>query len=102
MKDLAKKSDALNIILAERHNAPPLLHLVENGMHSQSAKEINLVVGPEGGFSDQEFELAHKLQFQFASLGKRVFKAGTAAITAASAVNFYLDDMLFKRNIGTA
>lgn len=102
LKDLAKKSDALNIILAERHNAPPLLHLVENGMHSQSAKEINLVVGPEGGFSDQEFELAHKLQFQFASLGKRVFKAGTAAITAASAVNFYLDDMLFKRNIGTA
>ena len=102
LKDLAKKSEALNIILAERKSSPPLLHLIENGMHAQSAKELNLVVGPEGGFSDQEFELAQKLEFKFASLGKRVFKAGTAAITAAGAVNFYLDDMLFKRNIGTA
>lgn len=102
LKELASNTDALNIFLAEREQSPPLLHLLEQGVKSDSTKAINLIVGPEGGFSDQEFELARSLDFQFASLGKRVFKAGTASITAAAAVNFFLDNMLFKRNIGTA
>lgn len=102
LKDLSNKNGALNILLAERHASPPLLHVIETGVQTQSVKEINLVIGPEGGFSNQEFELAQELSFQFASLGKRVFKAGTAAITATAAVSFFLDEMLFKRNIGTA
>lgn len=102
LKDLSCKERSLNIMLAERHASPPLLHVIETGIMTHSINEINLVVGPEGGFSNQEFELAQELAFKFASLGKRVFKAGTAAITAAAAVNFFLDDMQFKRNNGTA
>jgi len=95
--NLSTKNDALNILLAERGTSPPLLHLLEEGMQTQSIKEINLVVGPEGGFSDQEFELAQSLKFKFATLGKRVFKAGTAAITSVGAVNFFIDNMQFKK-----
>ncbi len=102
LKNLSSRADALNIFLAERGQSPPLLHLLEQGMKTESTQAINLIVGPEGGFSDQEFELARTLNFQFATLGKRVFKAGTASILAAGAVNFFLDNMLFRRNIGTA
>ncbi len=102
LKDLSSKEKALNILLAERQESPPLLHLIETGMQTESIQEINLVIGPEGGFSDKEFELARLHGLKYASLGKRVFKAGTAAITSAAAVNFFLDEMLFKRNIGTA
>lgn len=102
LKDLSNQNDALNIFLQERGKSPPLLHLLEQGVKPESTKDINLIVGPEGGFASEEIELARMLNFEFATLGKRVFKASTASILAVGAVNFFLDNMLFKRNIGTA
>ncbi|MBG0730599.1 16S rRNA (uracil(1498)-N(3))-methyltransferase [Mycoplasma sp. 'Moose RK'] len=39
-----------------------------------------LIVGPEGGFADDEVDLAQKANFQAVSLGKRVLRSETAAI----------------------
>lgn len=103
---LSEQKDSYNIFLAERGQSPPLLELLDSSfsLESQSSKEfkrVNLVVGPEGGFTDNEFELGRKFGFNFASLGERVFKSGTAAITACAAVSFFFDSRNFKRNIGT-
>ncbi len=43
-----------------------------------------VVVGPEGGFSAEEVELAKSSGFTFISLGKRILRAETASIFAAS------------------
>jgi 16S rRNA (uracil1498-N3)-methyltransferase len=43
-----------------------------------------VVIGPEGGFSPEEVELAKNNGFTFVSLGKRILRAETASIFAAS------------------
>ncbi|MGP1451432.1 MAG: 16S rRNA (uracil(1498)-N(3))-methyltransferase [Metamycoplasmataceae bacterium] len=43
-------------------------------------------IGPEGGFSQKEIEIAKKENCQFISLGKRILKAETACITVLSRI----------------
>lgn len=45
--------------------------------------KIGIFIGPEGGWSEEEIELAKKSGFQIASLGKLVLRAETAAIVAS-------------------
>ena len=47
---------------------------------------ILVVIGPEGGFSKEEARLALDYDFEFVSLGKRILRAETAAIYAASII----------------
>ena len=48
----------------------------------------SLVVGSEGGFTEEEFELARSLGFRGISLGKRILRAETAAIALLSVVMY--------------
>ena len=46
--------------------------------------EVNLFIGPEGGFTREEVKLAKELGFKTFSLGPRTLRAETAAIAAIS------------------
>ncbi len=48
---------------------------------------ITLMIGPEGGFSDQEEKMAEHAGFSPALLGKRILRTETAGIVAMSAVH---------------
>lgn len=50
-------------------------------MH-KSIKEINLLIGPEGGWSKEELELAQKHGISIVSLGGTILRAETAAIAS--------------------
>ncbi len=52
-----------------------------------------LVVGSEGGFSDGEFALAKELGFAGMSLGKRILRAETAAISVCALAAFALGEL---------
>ena len=52
-----------------------------------------LVVGSEGGFSEEEFALSQSLWFSAVSLGKRILRAETAAIALTSVVAFSLGEL---------
>ena len=46
-------------------------------------KKLGLLIGPEGGFSDEELKLLHKQNFVVPiSLGKNILRADTAAVAA--------------------
>ena len=47
-------------------------------------KDILVIIGPEGGFSHEEARLALDYDFELVSLGRRILRAETAAIYAAS------------------
>ncbi len=52
-----------------------------------------LVVGSEGGFAEEEFENAKELGFKGVSLGKRILRAETAAISFLSVVMYGLGEL---------
>lgn len=52
-----------------------------------------IVIGPEGGFTKEEIDIAKSRGLVVTSLGKRILRAETAAIAAAALVQFILGDM---------
>jgi 16S rRNA (uracil1498-N3)-methyltransferase len=50
-----------------------------------------IVIGPEGGFSPEEAALAKEKGFTFVSLGRRILRAETAAIYAASVFSYAME-----------
>jgi 16S rRNA (uracil1498-N3)-methyltransferase len=53
---------------------------------NQTAKAIRCVIGPEGGFTANETEIARVNGWQFVDLGRRILRIETAAIAMAIAV----------------
>lgn len=71
-------------------------------LHPQNSKtwrdysfkqDINLLIGPEGGFSDTELELAQTNGFNLLSLGPRILRTETAAICALSVLQAVAGDL---------
>ncbi len=54
---------------------------------------VSLIVGPEGGFSEKEVEMARRYGVTTVSLGPRILRAETAGIVAAALVLYELGDM---------
>jgi len=52
-----------------------------------------LIVGPEGGFTPHEFEMAQSAGMISASLGKRILRTETAAIVGSASVIYGIESM---------
>lgn len=55
--------------------------------------KVVLLLGPEGGLSVEEAELARSCGWQTVSLGRRILRAETAALTATSVVQFLVKNI---------
>lgn len=53
-------------------------------------EEIIIVIGPEGGFSDEEFDFFKKNKFPIVTLGKTILKAENAIVAGVSNVVYEL------------
>ena len=56
-------------------------------------KKILVMLGPEGGFSDQEIKMVRNCGFVSAGLGPRILRAETATIVAVTLVQYLFGDM---------
>jgi len=56
-------------------------------------KQIILLTGPEGGFSEKEVGRAANKGFHVTCMGKRILRAETAAIAAISVTQYVLGDL---------
>jgi len=52
-----------------------------------------LMLGPEGGFTGQEIEMAENSGFVVAGLGPRILRAETATLAACAIVQYLFGDM---------
>ncbi len=59
----------------------------------QEARNVALMLGPEGGFSQEEIELARQLGWTTVSLGERILRAETATLSAVSIVQFLIGNL---------
>ena len=56
-------------------------------------KKIGIFVGPEGGFDQKDLEAVASDKTQIISLGNRILRTETAAITIVGVIQFYLGDI---------
>jgi 16S rRNA (uracil1498-N3)-methyltransferase len=85
---LPKQSAAIKILLSERPEAPALRKLLTGAAATSAA----LAIGPEGGWTDEEFALAQKAGFREASLGKLILRTETAVVAALASINYALGE----------
>ena len=81
--------------------APVLLMPYENARGMEAARKIlssiipgqpvAVLVGPEGGFSEQEAAEAREAGFQTITLGKRILRTETAGMTMLSILMYLLE-----------
>jgi len=79
--------NGLRVMLSERPGAPTLRKVLE-GQHQAKA---TLAIGPEGGWTDAEFETARHNGFQEASLGQLILRTETAVVAALASMNYALN-----------
>ena len=99
-EELVKKSkgeNALKVILWEEEGARDLKGVLRKSL---TLKEFIGMVGPEGGFSQEEVLAAGEAGFVSVSLGQRVLRAETAAITLVAIVQYEWGDLSMQLDTG--
>jgi 16S rRNA (uracil1498-N3)-methyltransferase len=80
----------LRVLFYEREDQRSLAQVHES---HPDVKTVLLTIGPEGGFSVQEVELARERGFEIVHLGRRILRAETAGITVTSLAQFLWGDL---------
>lgn len=80
------RDEPLRILFWEEENEVHL-HDIEE---IREASSVEMMLGPEGGFSEEEVVAARGLGWRSVSLGHRILRAETATLTAVSVVQYLL------------
>lgn len=74
----------LRIMLSEQAGAPPLRHVLAG----ERPLTVALAIGPEGGWTESEFERGKAAGFHHVSLGQLILRTETAVIAALATINY--------------
>ena len=86
-----EKAKAYEHLLVPYENEKGMIE-TDNAIKSIKAGEnVAIFIGPEGGFSDEEITLAKEMGAKIISLGKRILRTETAAITAISMIMLHAE-----------
>src|SRR5215467_2346448 len=77
----SSQPEGLRVLLSERSEAPLLRSVLEGPSPASSPVISVLAIGPEGGWTEGEFECAQRHGFREASLGPLILRTETAVIT---------------------
>lgn len=78
----------LKILLSERASATSLKDILP----ADRVKSVALAIGPEGGWTDEEFAEGNAAAFREASMGKMILRTETAVTAALANLNFALEE----------
>jgi 16S rRNA (uracil1498-N3)-methyltransferase len=80
------QANVLRILLSERSDSRPMRELLAAHPRELTNAAI-LAIGPEGGWTDEEFEAAAASGFDEASLGSNILRTETAVMAALASLN---------------
>ncbi|MFZ0743933.1 MAG: RsmE family RNA methyltransferase, partial [Terracidiphilus sp.] len=86
-------SEATRIVLAEQERSTTLRFALEEALATAQAEspELEIAIGPEGGWAPAEEALFDANGWRAVSLGPRILRAETAAISALAVVASFLE-----------
>ncbi len=92
-KDLLDDGQSCDVKIVFYENENATLNSLMKPSVPASPRNILLILGPEGGFSDGEIEMVRAAGCLIAGLGPRTLRAETATIAACALVQFLFGDM---------
>lgn len=87
---LAKAKD-LDLLLVPYESKNGMADTKEALAQIKSGMNVGILIGPEGGFDEKEIEQAFEFGGKVISLGKRILRTETAAITSVSMCMLYAE-----------
>lgn len=90
---LTKNSCGTKIIAYECEDRMSLKEALQNAEAKGGISDLLLIIGPEGGISPAELEMAREAGAIPVSLGKRILRAETAGLVAMSAIFYETGDL---------
>jgi len=93
LKDLKNEISDLKLLCSLNELSHPLDTYLK-----ESISSIMFVIGPEGGFTEEEETYLMTNDFKSVSLGKRVMRVETAAIYVASIINYVYKGWYYEVN----
>ncbi|MDE6182456.1 MAG: RNA methyltransferase, partial [Eubacteriales bacterium] len=82
------KENNLNIIPYEKEEE----NTIKNIIKDFKGEKIGIFIGPEGGFSEKEIEIATKNNILPITLGKRILRTETAGMVATTILLYELEE----------
>lgn len=86
IKNITSQSNVLNIMAYENEDNITLKQVLKKMDYT----DINIIIGPEGGFDDTEAQLARESGVNTVTLGPRILRTETAPVAVSSAVMYEL------------
>lgn len=90
-KEAAEFAGSLDIRLMPYELAENMAHTRQVLSQITPGQSIGVFIGPEGGFSEEEAELALNSQMETITLGKRILRTETAGMTVLSILMYLLE-----------
>jgi 16S rRNA (uracil1498-N3)-methyltransferase len=78
-KFLQRENEGLKIMLAERQERVSLSKIP---LPTEIQDGITVVIGPEGGWTQEELQAAQSRNYSFATLGQGILRAETASLAS--------------------
>lgn len=90
-KQAMQKARELDLFLVPYEDARGMAGTRDALQQIKPGMSVGILIGPEGGFDPREIELAKESGAQVISLGKRILRAETAAVTAVGMGMLYVE-----------
>lgn len=91
---LLAKLNEFDLVLVPYENAENHgIKYVMNNVDTNHIKSVAIIIGPEGGFEEEEIELLRERGGHIITLGPRILRTETAGFTAVSLISYELGDL---------
>lgn len=87
IKDLKGKNNILVPYESEEN------YKIRTALSNYSGKKIRIIIGPEGGFDEEEIAILKSLDADIVTLGPRILRTETAGFTTVAIVMYELGDL---------
>lgn len=95
--DVINFHDMIDILKKEKNIVVPYemenSHGLKEALKSTDGNRVNIVIGPEGGFEEEEIKKLKAIGGQIVTLGPRILRTETAGIVTSSLVLYELGDL---------
>ena len=88
-KEALKNAVQLDLYLVPYENERGMVATKEALLKLKGGMNVGIIIGAEGGFSEKEIDAAKQIGGEIISLGKRILRTETAAITATAMCMLY-------------